>query len=162
MKAMIEKLKELSPAQKAVLAIVLPLVCAIFWAVSSVPALPDKKAAEELVHKAKIMVYENNTMREEQNGRVIWEIKARRTEMNGETKSATCEGITGRFYREDGTVVTGRARGGGYDGKTKDVFLVGEAVIETDDGRKLTADKITWNASEQKAVAEGRAHLTKK
>lgn len=162
MKAMIEKLKELSLAQKAVLAIVVPLAGVILWAVCSVPALPDKKAAEELAHKAKIMVYENNTMREEQDGRVIWELKARRTEMNGETRSATCEGITGRFYMEDGTVVTGRARGGGYDGKTKDVFLEGEAVIETDDGRRLTADKITWNASEQKAVAEGHVHLTKK
>lgn len=162
MKAMIKKLKELSLAQKAVLAIVLPLVCVIVWAVCSVPTLPDKKAAEELAHKAKIMVYENNTMREEQDGKLIWELKARRTEMNGETRSAACEDITGRFYREDGTVVTGRARSGGYDGKTKDVFLEGEAVIETDDGRRLTADKITWNSSEQKAVAEGRAHLTKK
>lgn len=159
---MIKKLKNLSLTQKAILAIVVPLICVIVWAVFSVPTLPDKKVADEMAQKAKIMVYENNTMREEQDGKVIWELKARRTEMNGKTRSATCEGITGFFYMEDGTVVTGKARRGGYDGKTKDVFLEGEAVIETDDGRRLTADKIIWKAAEQKAVAEGHAHLTKK
>lgn len=162
MNAMIEKLKNLSLTQKAILAIVVPLICVIVWAVFSVPTLPDKKVADEMAKKAKIMVYENNTMREEQDGKVIWELKARRTEMNGDTRSATCEGITGFFYMDDGTVVTGSAQGGGYDGKTKDVFLEGEAVIETDDGRRLTADKIIWKAAEQKAVAEGHAHLTKK
>lgn len=159
---MIEKLKELSLVQKAILAVVVLGIGVVTWAVLSVPQLPNQEEAKELAQRAKIMVYENNTMKEEQNGKVLWELKAKRTEMNIDTRNAKCEGITGHFYMEDGTVVTGTANSGGYDGKTKDVFLEGEAVIETNDGRKITADKITWKASEQKAIAEGHAHLTKK
>ena len=101
-------------------------------------------------------------MKEEQNGKVIWEVTAKRTEMNAETNKASCDGIVGRFYMDDGIVVDGNAKAGGFDGKTKNVFLEGDAVIVTSDGRKLAADKITWVAQEQKAVAEGHVHLTRK
>lgn len=159
---MMEKLKELSLVHKAILVILAIILVAVVWAIFAVPELPTEEEAKEMAQRAKIMVYENNTMKEEQNGKIVWELKAKRTELNAETNNARCEGITGRFYMDDGTVVDGSALGGGFDGKTKDVFLEGNAVIVTNDGRKITADKITWKAAEKKAIAEGHAHLTKK
>ena len=159
---MMEKLKELSLVYKAILVILALIMAAIVWAIFSVPELPTQEEANQMAKRAKIMVYENNTMKEEQNGKVIWEVTAKRTELNAETNKARCEGIVGRFYMDDGIVVDGNAKAGGFDGKTKNVFLEGDAVIVTSDGRKLAADKITWVAKEQKAVAEGHVHLTRK
>ena len=159
---MMERFKELPLMQKAIAVVFCLFVGVVVWAMLSVPDLPTKEEAQQMAQKAKIMLYENQSIKEEKNGRVIWELKTKRTEMNMDTNSARCEDIVAKFYMEDGTVVDGTAKAGGYNGKTKDVFLEGDAVIVTNDGRKLTADKITWLADAQKAIAEGRAHLTKK
>ncbi len=159
---MMERFKALPLAQKAMAVVFCLFVGVVVWAIFSVPEVPSQEEAKQMAEKAKIMVYENQTMKEEQNGKVVWELKTKRTEMNMDTNSARCEDIVAKFYMEDGTVVDGTAKAGGYNGKTKDVFLEGDAVIVTNDGRKMTADKITWLAKDQKAIAEGRAHLTKK
>ena len=73
----------------------------IYWAYASRPNTdaPGEKPA------ARVMTYHNNSMKEEVNGKLIWECYAETMTVNQDTNVVDMDNIKVAFYREDGNKI---------------------------------------------------------
>ena len=137
-------------------ALLLLVLALILWAVFTVPQPP---APSEQSPASRVMEYGTNTIREEKNGRTIWELTSDSTEMNLDTQDTVCVNVRGRFYEDDGNVLEVTAPHGVYNGTTKNIRLDGGVVATTTDGAKLTGDALEWDAAQALLAAVGQAKI---
>ncbi|MCI6283993.1 LPS export ABC transporter periplasmic protein LptC [Selenomonas sp.] len=136
---------------------VLLFACVIIWAVRTEPQAPEKQPLET---ESKTMTYDGNTIKEEKNGKVIWELTSEAMTMDADTKDVDMENLTGKFYGEgESRTVTLTAKHGHYDAKTKDVTVTEEIDVKTSDGAALTCDKLIWSEKDAKLTADGNAYI---
>ena len=141
---------------KAAIAIsVVILVCLIVWAVRSVPQPPDS----ESVQVNTVMKYDGNTIREEKDGKVIWELTADEISMDNKTQNAEMTNIKARYYGEDGKEVGLTAPHGLYENGNRNIKLDGGVKGETTDGTKLDSKELIWDAKASKMIAKGDAKI---
>lgn len=136
--------------------IVVIAVCA--WAVITKPA-PQKKTAD--VNQDQTMDYTGNTITEEKNGKKIWEVTAESITMDQSTKKADMKNITGKYYADNGQVITLNSAHGTYDDATKDIVLDSGVHVERDDGLIFDAQKVTWSDANQSFTGEGGVNIKK-
>lgn len=145
-------------ANRQRLAAVLLLLCAaglIYWAYASRPAVDTGKEPD------KVMVYHNNTIKEEVNGRLIWECYADTMTVNQDTQVITMENIKGTFYREDGSSITLTAPKGTYDQAKKNMEFEENIHAESTDGMTFDTGKITWDGQQELLTCENNVKITK-
>ena len=130
----------------------------VIWAVATVPEAPKPT---ETSQDTKVMTYDGNTIREEKDGRTIWEFTAEHIQVDVETKNVTFETLTGKFYAKDGRTVEIHADGGNYDDATKDIAITGNVAITTSDGAKLSSKELRWTAKDELLAAVGDATAVK-
>lgn len=130
----------------------------VIWAVATVPEAPKPT---EPTQDSKVMTYDGNTIREEKDGRTIWELTAEHIQVDVETKNVTFETLSGKFYAKDGRTVEIHADGGNYDDATKDIAITGNVAITTSDGAKLSSKELRWTAKEELLAAVGDATAVK-
>jgi LPS export ABC transporter protein LptC len=130
----------------------------VFWTVTSIPDPPTPKPPDD---SPRLMTYEDNVISERKDGKVIWELKAKKISINIDTQDSTMEGIEGRFFAEDGRVVEITARGGVYNQTTQNVVLDGEIKAKVSDGAELTADKLAWDSAKGLLSVEGNVKAKK-
>ena len=119
--------------QKILIGLALLLfVCVVVWAVRTVPQAPPPQSIET----------ESKTMT-----------------MDADTRDVTMENLTGKFYDEEGRVVTLTAKQGHYDAKSKDITIEEDVDVKTSDGAALSCDKLLWSADESKLTADGHAYI---
>ena len=118
---------------------------------------PPQKAPVE--DGPKVMSYDNNTISEEKDGKKIWELTSESMTVDVDTKNVELTGLSGKFYEEDGRVVSVTAAHGTYDNKTKDIQVDGDVTIETTDGAALTCGKLLWTEAEGKLTAAEDAYI---
>ena len=135
---------------------VLLFVCVVIWAVRTAPQPPQKAPVED---GPKVMSYDNNTISEEKDGKKIWELTSESMTVDVDTKNVELTGLSGKFYEEDGRVVSVTAAHGTYDNKTKDIQVAGDVTIETRDGAALTCGKLLWTEAEGKLTAAEDAYI---
>lgn len=141
---------------KAAIAIsVIILVCLIVWAVRSVPQPPDS----ESVQVNTVMKYDGNTIREEKDGKVIWELTADDISVDKNTQNAEMTNIKARYYGEDGKEVGLTAPHGLYENGNRNIKLDGGVKAETTDGAKLSSKELIWDAKASKMIAKGEAKI---
>lgn len=150
----------MSKQQKLLIGLGLLLfVCVVIWAVRTVPEAPAKQPVETT---SKTMSFDGNTIKEERNGKVLWELTSETMNVDVDTKAVDMTNLTGKFYGDDGRTLTLTAKHGTYkdgaDGK-KDVLLDEGVDIETTDGAALKCDKLVWNDAEGKLTADGNAYI---
>ncbi len=146
----------MSKQVKAIIAIsIIILVCLIVWAVRSVPQPPDTDS----VQVNTVMKYDGNTIREEKNGKVIWELTADDISVDKDTQNAEMTNIKAKYYSEDGQEVGITAPHGRYENGSRNIKLDGGVKGETNDGAKLTSKELIWNAKASKLIAKGDAKI---
>ncbi len=135
---------------------VLLFACVVVWAVRTVPQAPPKPEADDA---PKVMTYDGNTISEEKDGKKIWELSSEGMTVDVDTKDVELANLTGKFYEEDGRVVTVTAEHGAYKNDTKDIEVDGDVKIETADGAALTCGKLLWTEADGKLAAVDDAYI---
>ena len=130
----------------------------IVWAVYTVPQPP---APTEESASSKVMQYGTNTIREEKNGRTMWELTSDSTEMNLDTQDTVCTNVRGKFYEDNGNVLEVTAPHGIYNGNTKNIRLDQGVLVTTTDGAQLTSDALEWVAEKAMLAAIGQAKISR-
>lgn len=103
----------------------------------------------------------NSTLEETKDGKKSWELKIATMELDDKKENALLKGIEGKFYAEDGRVMTVTADEGTVNMKSKNIILTKNPKGVTTDNGTVTADKVTWLNKERLVVAEGHAKITK-
>lgn len=135
---------------------VLLFACVIIWAVRTEPQAPERQSLET---ESKTMTYDDNTIKSEKNGKIVWELTSETMMMDVDTKDVEMENLTGKFYGDDGRVATLTAKHGAYKDGAKDITIDTDVSVTTTDGAALTCDKLTWNDTEGKLTADGSAYI---
>lgn len=148
---------------KKLIKIVLGCLCLMggimYWLMSSSAVPPDKTttAPPEVAPRA----VQNANLTETKNGKTSWELQVNTLTYDVKKEGATMEGIQGKFYAEDGTIMTVTADTGTVNMQTKNVVLTKNPKGITSDNGTLTADKVTWLNDKRQVLAEGNVHITK-
>lgn len=133
-------------------------VALAYWAVSTVPELPDS-TGEPVQH---VMSYDGNTISETKNGKVVWELTADSIEMVAETKVATLTNIKCYYYTEDGRKLELKGDKGIYNEATGDVTMEGNIAGKSSDGCEMSCERADWISKDSALKLSGKAHLEKK
>lgn len=103
----------------------------------------------------------NAELKEDKDGKRIWELNIDTVTMNPTAQVNTLKGVKGRFYRDNGDIINVNSDGGEIDLKTKNVKLIGNVVVNSSTNEKLTTDELVWNNSDEQVIATGKAVLTR-
>ncbi|MBB5336342.1 LPS export ABC transporter periplasmic protein LptC [Pectinatus brassicae] len=129
------------------------------WAVVTKPT-PENKSQQQ-IKKENTMKYGANTIVEEKNGKKIWEIKADNIDMNVTTKMAELKNIHGKYYGDDGKVLTITSPHGFYDDAKKNIILDKKVHAEDNAGLKFDAEKVTWDNAKALFTGEGKVKIVR-
>ena len=120
-------------------------ICLVTWTIRTTPKAPP---VQEKIEPPTVMEYEGNTISEEKDGQKIWEMTADKIKMDSVTQLAEIENVDGKFYQEDGKVLSVKGKVGVYNQQTKDVHIEGDVVLTDADGAKITGKNLDWNNAE--------------
>lgn len=140
-----------------VLILVLLGVALIYWAYASRPNVEEVQNAEI----KKTMVYHNNTLKEEVNGKLIWQCYAETMTVDQDSQIFTMEKVKGTFYREDGTSIELNAPKATYDQQNKNIELVDGIEAKSSDELMFKTDKVIWNGEQGTLTCEGNVDINK-
>lgn len=142
----------------ALLAFAAMLIGLVVWAVRTTPPTP---VPQEPKQASKTMKYSNNTIKEESNGKIIWEMTAEEIEVDNVTQDVTFKKLSGKFYQTNGTVVSVEAPQGVSQAKEKILKLDGGVKTATSDGAKMDTQTLQWNSASAMLTGEGNVTITK-
>lgn len=94
------------------------------------------------------MEFSNIELKEDQEGKPIWRIKAKHVIMSKDKNSAEMEGIEGYFIK-DGNKLSLTADKGNYSRKDQKVYIEGHVEGESSDGMILHAENLTYDGKTQ-------------
>jgi Protein of unknown function (DUF1239). len=130
----------------------------IFWAVKTVPQGPETVDAPT---ESKAMKYTNNTMHEDKNGVKVWEMTAEEINVDPDTNNVILKNISGKFYQENGTVITLKAPQAFYETEAKNINIDGGVTAKSSDGTDISAQKFSWDGSSATFQGTGDVKITK-
>ena len=125
-------------------------VCLVTWVIRTTPKAPPQK---EKIDPPTVMEYEGNTITEEKDGVKLWEMTSDRIKIDSVTQIAEFDKVDGKFYQEDGKVLSVKGNVGTYNQQTKDVHVEGEVVVIDADGAKLTSNNLDWSSKDETITA---------
>ncbi|MDR7435172.1 MAG: LPS export ABC transporter periplasmic protein LptC [Armatimonadota bacterium] len=96
----------------------------------------------------------------DEKGRKQWEVRARVVSLDSSRERATLQNPTGILYREGRAVLRFRADQGHVDMQAREVELLGNVQMESAEGRRLRAQKVTWSEKAAKITASGEVFLS--
>ena len=133
-------------------------VCLVTWVIRTTPKAPPQ--IEKLAPPS-TMEYHDNTISEEKNGVVVWELTSEKMIMDVQTQDAEMENIKGKFYQTDGKILELTAQKGNYSQLSKDVHVEGEVEVLDGEGGKLNSKKLDWIDKEGMIVASEDVKISK-
>ncbi|MCR5834244.1 MAG: LPS export ABC transporter periplasmic protein LptC [Selenomonadaceae bacterium] len=140
-------------------------VCLVVWAVRTVPDAPP---FQEKIEPPKVMEYEGNTIVEEKDGKIIWELSSDKIRVDSTTQDIELTGVKGKFYQyeqgEDGEEVKTWeliAKTGIYYQVDSKVYVEGDVDFSNSDGAKLKCDSLEWLSKDDKVYANGNVKISK-
>ena len=133
-------------------------VCLVVWVVRTTPDTPPPL---EKFDPPTVMEYEGNTLTEERDGVIIWELTCEKMRVDSVTQNMELTGVKGKFYQRDEKNLTwelSAARGIYY--KTDNIIYVeGDINLTNSDGAKLTCDMLEWFSAEEKLAATDNVNV---
>jgi len=96
----------------------------------------------------------------DEKGRKQWEVRAQVVSLDTARERATLQNPVGTLYREGKVALTFRADQGRVDMQAREVELVGNVQMESSEGRRLHARKVTWSEKAGKITASGEVRLS--
>lgn len=145
---------------KGKIAVYLLILCAIglvYWAYASRPNVEP----EEAKPASKIMTYNNNSLKEEVDGKLIWECYAEKMSVNQDTQIVDMENIKGTFYREDGSSIEITAAKAVYDQAKKNIEITEGIKAHSTDDMDFETDKVTWDGEQRVLTCDGNVKISK-
>ena len=134
-------------------------VCLVVWVVRTTPSEPPPL---EKFDPPTIMEYEGNTIVEERDGVIIWELTCKKMRVDTITQNMELIGITGKFYQHDAEKSWElKAARGIYYKTDSSIYVEGDVTITNSDGAKLTCDEMEWISAEEKVLATGNVKISK-
>jgi len=130
----------------------------IFWLTRGSTVPENQSAAPPKVANRAVA---NSTLEESKDGKKSWELKITSLEYDDKKENAVMKGIDGKFYAEDGRIMTVTADEGTVNMTSKNIVLIKNPKGITSDGGTVVADKVTWLNKERLVLAEGHARITK-
>lgn len=145
------------------LTVVIFFVCVVAWVVKTTPPEPPPM---EKVAPPTVMEYEGNTITEEKDGRIIWELSCEKMKIDTLTQNIELDGITAKFYQHDKETDEEKswelkADKGIYYQVNKVVHVEGEVAVKNSDGAELISDKLDFFADNELLIATGNVKIKK-
>ena len=148
----------MSTREKNLAAIVVVFfVCVAVWVVRTTPKEPPPI---EKFEPPTVMEYEGNTITEERDGKIIWELTCDKMRVDSLTQDMEMINVRGKYYDEEDTWAL-TAKRGIYDQTKKIIYIEGEVTVQNNDGEKLLSDELLWFSDEEKLTAMGNVSVTK-
>ena len=139
--------------------LVIFFVCLIVWAVRTTPKTPPP---QEKIEPPTAMEYEGNTIIEEKDGVIIWELTCEKMRIDTITQNIELDGFTGKFFQHDENKSWElKAAKGVYYQIARVIHVEGDVVLTNSDGAKLESDRVDWFGEEEKIIATGNVKLVK-
>lgn len=134
-------------------------MCVVVWVVRTTPTEPPPL---EKFDPPTVMEYEGNTITEEKDGVIIWELTCEKMRIDTITQNMELDGITGKFFQHDQDKSWElKAKRGVYYKSDGNIFVEGDVEVTNSDGAKLTCDKLEWLNAEEKVIANGNVKISK-
>lgn len=151
--------------------VVIFLVCVVVWAVRTTPPTPP---VIDKVEPPTVMEYEGNTIVEEKDGRIVWELTCEKMRLDMLTQNIELDGVSAKFHQrvedddedsdedsdEEKTWELTAAKGVYYQ-VNKVIHVEGNVLVTNSDGAELTSDKLDWFADQQMLIANGNVKISK-
>lgn len=137
--------------------VVILFVCLVVWVVRTTPKEPPPI---EKFDPPTVMEYEGNTLTEEKDGKIIWELTCDKMRVDSITQDMELTNVRGKFYDDDDETWNLTAERGIYDRTEQIIYVEGEVVITNTDNDKLTSDELTWLIEKQTLNAVGNVNVT--
>jgi LPS export ABC transporter protein LptC len=106
------------------------------------------------------MTFSGSQLREEQDGKPLWELTAPVIEVDSTTTWIYMTDLKGKLYRPDGTKIDVTAKNAVINPRARDIELSGGLRMVAEDGTSLTADKGRYDGKEHKIYASGSIRAT--
>lgn len=138
-------------------------VCVVVWAVRTTPPTPPPM---EKLEPPTVMEYEGNTLVEEKDGRIIWELTCEKMRLDMLTQNVELDGVSAKFYQRDKETDEEKtweltAAKGVYYQVNKVIHVEGDVVVKNSDGAELLSDKLDWLAEQGALIATGNVKISK-
>lgn len=99
---------------------------------------------KEVSPKGNRITFTGSELKEEQDGKVIWHVKADTVEIDSKTKAVSMNQMVGTFYR-DGTTLTVTALTGTVTGDRKRIDLKGGVKAVNTEGAVFTTEEVEFD-----------------
>ena len=132
-------------------------VCLVVWAVRTAPPTPPP--AKEKIDPPTVLEYEGNTIVEEVDGVIVWELTCSKMRIDSVTQLAELDDVVAKFHQQEKDKVWQlTADKGIYDQIGKLIHVEGNVVVteEKDNEWQLTADKGVYSPENKLVHAEGQ------
>lgn len=132
-------------------------VCLIVWVVRTTPTEPPPM---EKFEPPTVMEYEGNTLTEERDGKIIWELTCDKMRVDSITQDMELTNVRGKFYDEEKTWEL-TAQRGIYDRTDKVIYVEGDVFIRDNEGSELRSEELSWLTEKETLTATGEVRITK-
>ena len=143
----------------AVIALFALLIGGFFWYISDEGPDIVQKVKEQSPDR--MMSYSGNTLKEEKDGKLVWEVTAETIQIDIQTNAAVMQNMKGAFYRADGTVTELSAKEASYDQKENVITMNGTIEARQSDGGKLKADSARYDGKKKHLYCDGNVEVNK-
>jgi LPS export ABC transporter protein LptC len=143
----------------AVIALFAVLIGGFIWYISDEGPDITQKVKEQVPDR--MMSYSGNVLKEEKNGKLIWEVTAETMQIDLQSNVVVMKDMKGAFYREDGTVTKLVAQEASYDQKENIITMDGAIEATQSDGGLLKADTARYDGKKKHLYCDGNVEVKK-
>lgn len=143
----------------AVIALAVVLIGGFIWYVMGEGPSISETVKEQVPDR--MMSYSGNVLKEEKNGRLVWEVTAETMQVNTQTNVVSMQKMKGKFYREDGVVIELTAEEATYDQKKELITMKGSIEASESDGSSMKADAAKYDAKKKRLYCSGNVEVNK-
>ena len=140
--------------------VIIFFVCVVVWAVRTTPDAPPPI---EKVEPPTVMEYEGNTIVEEKDGQIIWELTCSKMKIDSITQNAELDDVIWKFYQRDKDpekIWELKAAKGIYYQTEKFIHVEGDVSVTNSDEDELLSDNLDWHFEENKLIATDKVQVT--
>ena len=125
--------------------------------------LPVKQPAAEQATTEKIpgIIFSGNSIMEEKDGKLLWELKADSIEVNPETKVLTLINLHGVYHQSPDNMITINSKEAVMDAKTHDLVMKVSVNAVSGDGTTFQANEMRYLNKLNKFQGAGNVVITK-
>lgn len=143
----------------AIIALSAVLIGGFIWYISDEGPDIAQKVKEQTPDR--MMTYSGNVLKEEKDGKLIWEVTADNMQIDIETNAVKMQNMKGTFYRDDGTVTELSAKEASYNQKKNIIAMKGSIEASQSDGGKLKADQARYDGKKKHLYCDGNVEVNK-